>query len=154
MTDHEDILRLIGLIRKAGKLEAGEEPVGAACRSRHAKLLIAASNAAPNTFRRIQHFGEAGNVLWLVLPCTKEALGGVLGRSSCAMAAVMDAGFAASLAKKLAAADPERYSPAAQQLDAKVAKTLQRQREKRQHEKNVREGKKKPWAAPAPTDHK
>lgn len=146
--EHQDILRLLGLIYKSGKLEIGEEPVGAACRSKHAKLLVAAENAAPNTFRRIRHFGEMGNVLWLTLPCTKEELGMVLGRSSCAMAAVMDPGFAASLAKKLAQHDPEKYTPAFDQLSAKASKALQRQKEKRRHEKNLREGKKKPWAAP------
>ena len=150
MTDNAALLRLLGLIKKAGKLEIGEEPAGAACRAKHAKLLIAASDASPNTFRRIRHFGEMGNVLWLVLPCAKEELGSVLGRSSCAMAAVCDAGFAASIAKKLAAMDGEKYGPAARQLDQKAAKVLQRQREKRQHEKNLREGKRKPWAAPPP----
>ena len=146
--NHEELLRLLGLARKAGKLEIGDEPVGSACRARQAKLLVVASDAAPNTFRRVRHFGEAGNVLWLTLPCTKEELGGVLGRSSCAMVALMDSGFAASLAKKLSALDPEQYGPAAEQLSGKAAKVLQRQREKRQHEKNLREGKKKPWVAP------
>lgn len=146
--NNEALLRLLGLARKAGKLEVGEEPVGAACRARHAKLLVVAADAAPNTFRRARHFGEAGNVLWLTLPCTKAELGGVLGRSTCALAAVMDSGFAASLAKKLAQADPEQYGAAAEQLSGKAAKVLQRQREKRQHEKNLREGKRKPWVAP------
>lgn len=148
MTHNEDILRLLGLIRKAGKLEVGEEPTGSACRARQAKLLIAASNASPNTFRRIRHFGEAGNVLWLTLPCTKAELGGVLGRGDVAMAAIMDAGFAASLAKKLSAAAPEQYAAAAEQLTGKADKVRARQLEKRRHEKNLREGKKKPWAAP------
>ena len=40
--------------------------------------------------------------------------------------------------------------PAAEQLKVKADRALQRQREKRQHEKNLREGKKKPWAVPAP----
>lgn len=150
MTANDDILRLLGLARKAGKLEAGEEPVGAACRARQAKLVVVAADASPNTYRRIAHFGEAGNVLWLTLPCTKAELGSVLGRGSCAMAALLDAGFAATLAKKLASADPERYGSAAEQLSGKAAKVLKRQREKRQHEKNLREGRKKPWAPPPP----
>ena len=36
---HDPILHLLGLARKAGKLELGEEPVGAACRAKHAKLM-------------------------------------------------------------------------------------------------------------------
>ncbi len=145
---NDPILHLLGLARKAGKLEIGEEPVGAACRSRHARLVLLASDAAANTRRRCAHFGEAGNVLWLEVPFTKEELGFPLGRSSCAMLAFTDAGFAASLVKKLAARDPEKYGPAAQQLQGKANRMLERQKEKRQHEKNLREGKRKPWAPP------
>ena len=55
--------------------------------------------------------------------------------------ALADAGLAASLLDKLAAMDPDRYGPAAAQLRVKADKMLQRQREKRQHEKNLRTGK-------------
>ncbi len=147
---NDPILHMLGLARKAGKLEIGEEPVGAACRARHARLVLLASDAAPNTRRRCAHFGEAGGVLWLEIPFTKEELGFQLGRSSCAMAALTDAGFSASLVEKLAARDPERYGSASEQLRAKADRVLARQREKRQHEKNLREGKRKPWAPPPP----
>lgn len=147
---NDPILHLLGLARKAGRLEIGEEPVGAACRARHARLVLLASDAAPNTYRRCAHFGQAGNVLWLELPFTKAELGFQLGRGSCALLALTDAGFAASVAEKLAARDPERYGPAAQQLRVKADRVLQRQQERRQHEKNLREGKRKPWAPPPP----
>ena len=138
---HDPILHLLGLARKAGKLELGEEPVGALCRARHARLVLLADNAAPNTYRRAAHFGEAGNVLHISLPHTKEELGFHFGRGSVAIMALADAGLAASLLKKLAAMDPTRYGPAAEQLQVKADKMLQRQREKRQHEKNLRMGK-------------
>lgn len=147
---NDPILHLLGLARKAGRLELGEEPVGAACRARQAKLVLVAGDAAANSCRRAAHFGEAGNVLWLSLPQTKEELGSALGRNSVAMLAVTDIGFAAALVKKLAALDPERYGAAAAALDGKAAKALQRQKEQRQHEKNLREGKRKPWVAPPP----
>ena len=147
---NDPILHLLGLARKAGRLEVGEEPVGAACRAHHARLVLLASDAAPNTCRRAAHFGQAGNVLFLELPFTKAELGFVLGRGSCAMLALTDAGFAASVLEKLADRDPERYGPAAQQLREKADRMLQRQREKRQHEKNLRAGKRKPWAPPPP----
>lgn len=145
---NDPILHLIGLAKKAGRLEIGEEPVGAVCRARQAKLILVAGDAASNTCRRAAHFGEAGSVLWLSLPHTKEDLGFTLGRSSVAMLALTDIGFAASLVKKLAAADPEKYTAAAAALDTKAAKALQRQKEQRQHEKNLRQGKHKPWAPP------
>ena len=147
---NDPILHLLGLARKAGRLELGEEPVGAACRSRHARLVLLASDAAANTNRRAAHFGEAGDVLWLELPFTKEELGFLFGRGSCAMLAVTDAGFSASIVEKLAARDPERYGPAAQQLRTKADRVLQRQKEQRQHEKNLLMGKRKPWAPPPP----
>lgn len=147
---HDPILHLLGLARKAGRMEIGEEPVGAICRARQAKLVLLASDAAPNTCRRAAHFGEAGNVLWITLPFTKAELGFALGRSSCAMLALTDSGFAASVLEKLSRRAPEQYGPAAQQLRIKADRALQRQREKRQHEKNLREGKKrKPWAVPS-----
>ena len=145
---HDPILRLLGLARKAGRLEIGEEPVGAACRARQAKLVLLASDASPNTRRRCAHFGQAGNVLWLELPATKAELGLTLGRGSCAMLALTDAGLAGAVAEKLERLDPEKYAPAAGQLKEKASKSLQRQREQRRHEKNLQAGRKKPWAAP------
>lgn len=141
-------LRLLGLARKAGRIEVGEEPAGAACRARKAKLLLLACDAADNTARRAEHFAQAGNTLCVRVPFPKEQLGGAVGRGSCAMAALTDAGMAAVFLKKLAAADPERYGEAAQALDAKAQKVLQRRREQRRHEKNLAKGKQKPWCAP------
>ena len=141
-------LHMLGLARKAGRIEVGEEPVGAACRARKAKLLILAADAADNTVRRADHFAQAGNTLCVRTPFTKAQMGGAVGRESCAMAALTDAGIAASLLKKLAMVDPEQYSEAAAALDTNAQKVLQRQREQRQHEKNLAKGKQKPWAAP------
>lgn len=147
---NDSILHLLGLARKAARLEIGEEPVGAVCRARQAKLVLIASDAAPNTFRRAAHFGEAGNVLWLALPQTKDELGFALGRGSVAMLALTDIGFASTIVKKLAAANPDKYGAAAASLDVKATKALQRQKEQRQHEKNLKQGKRKPWAPPPP----
>lgn len=146
--NHDPVVHLLGLARKAGKLELGEEPVGAACRARQAKLILLAGDAAPNTCRRAAHFGEVGNVLWLSLSQSKEELGSALGRTSCAMLALTDIGFASAIAKHLAATEPDRYSAAAQLLDAKAEKALQRQKEQRQHEKNLQRGKRAPWVPP------
>ena len=143
-----DTLNLLGLARKAGRIEIGEEPVGAACRARRTRLLILASDAADNSIRRAGHFAQAGNAVCVRTPFTKEQIGAAVGRGSCAMAALTDAGMAAAFLKKLAHADPERYGEAAQALDGKAQKVLQRQREQRRHEKNLAKGKRKPWAAP------
>ena len=41
---NDPILHLLGLARKAGRLEIGEEPVGAVCRARQARLVLLAFN--------------------------------------------------------------------------------------------------------------
>ncbi|BDF69844.1 hypothetical protein CE91St41_08250 [Oscillospiraceae bacterium] len=144
-----NILRLVGLAKKAGRLEIGEEPVGACARARQARLILVASDAADNSVRRAGHFAQAGSAACVQVPFTKAELGSTVGRTACAMLALTDAGLAHSICTKLAEADPERYGAAAESLAVKASKVLQRQKEQRAHEKNLREGKKAPWAAPA-----
>ena len=139
----DKLLNLIGLSKKAGKLEIGEEPAGAAARAKHARLLLVASDAADNTRRRAKHFGDAGECICLEIPATKEALGRALGRTSCAILAVTDVGFAEAIAKKLAEGDEAHYGEAARRLAIKAQRAAERRQELRQHEKNVRAGKKK-----------
>ena len=141
-------LGLLGISLKAGKLEIGEEPVSAACAGYHAKVVLVASNAAENSARRAKQFSEKGKAPCVTVPFTKEELGWSLGRSSCAILAMMDNGLAASFLAKLAQEDPERYGEAAGQLAAAAAKTLQRQKELAAHERQVRKANSKPWAAP------
>ena len=73
--EQNDLLRLIGLCKKAGRLEVGEEPVGSACRARDCRLLLIADDAADNTVRRAAHFAQAGNCLTLRLPFSRDDLG-------------------------------------------------------------------------------
>ena len=137
----DSILSLLGLVLRAGRLAVGEEPVGAACRSHKAYLVLLAQDAADNTIRRALHFSQAGNSLCLSLPQSKDALGRSLGRTSCAMLAVTDVGFAASIAEKLAKLDPEQYGTARDTLTKKAARAKKRRDETRAHEKNLRMGK-------------
>ena len=150
---NDPILHLLGLARKAGRLEIGEEPVGAVCRARQARLVLLASDAAANTNRRAAHFGEAGNVLWLELPYPKRSWASTWAGAP-APCWPYRRGLCRGGDRKLAARDPERYGPAAQQLRQKADRVLQRQKEKRQHEKNLQNGKKKPWAVPNPPRRK
>ena len=143
----DSVLHLIGIARKAGRLEIGEEPVGAAARARQARLILVAADAAENSARRAAHFAEAGKTCVLRLPYPKSVLGGMVGRASCAMLALTDVGLASALAGKLAGADPEQYGAAAAELAVRAEKTLQRQKEQRRHEKKLQKGGRKPWAA-------
>lgn len=139
----DKILSLIGLAKKAGRVEAGEEPVGAAARARDARLILLAADAADNTVRRAGHFAEAGACLLARIPADKDALGRAVGRTSCAMLAVTDVGFAEAIAKKLAALDVERYAALAEKLSVKAARAAARKDEQRRHDENVRRGRKK-----------
>jgi len=139
----DNILHMIGLALRAGRLEVGEEPVGAVCRARDCRLILVARDAADNTFRRVRHFADAGQCLWISVPYTKDELGSAVGRTSCAMLAVTDIGFAEAIAKKLAAVDPEKYTQTAERLSVKAERAAQRRKEQQAHEKNVKRGGKK-----------
>ena len=140
----DKLLNLIGLAQKAGRLAVGEEPTGAAARARDARLILVAADAAENSVRRVRHFADAGQCLWCRIGADKDALGRAVGRSSCAMLAVTDIGFAEAVAKKLAESDEAHYGEAAKRLTIKAARAAERRKELKQHEKNVRTGKKKP----------
>ncbi len=119
-------LPMIGMALRAGRLQAGEDPAGAACAARDCRLLLTASDAAGSSLRRAAHFAEEGQCLSLPLPYTKEELGAALGRGSCAIAAVTDLGLAQAIVQRLAAADPETYGPAAEKLSLKAKRAAQR----------------------------
>ena len=140
----DKLLNLIGLAQKAGRLAVGEEPTGAAARARDARLILVAADAAENSVRRVRHFADAGQCLWCRIGADKDALGRAVGRSSCAMLTVTDIGFAEAVAKKLAESDEAHYGEAAKRLAIKAARAAERRKELKQHEKNVRTGKKKP----------
>ena len=149
----ERILSMLGLAHKAGRVEIGEEPVGSAARARKARIILVASDAAAGSVRRAMSFANTGNCLCLVIPATKNELGRALGRTSCAMAAVTDIGFADAVAKKLAALEPEKYESAAERMAVKAQRARERRQEQLNHEKNLRTGKKK-VTKPAPPEEK
>ena len=137
----DPVLSLLGLALRGGNLVVGEEPVEAVARARDARLLILASDAADNTRRRITHFADAGQCIWVRVPFTKEELGRAVGRSAVALCAVTDVGLAAAVAHRLAAIDPVRFDETAARLDLKAQRAAERRQEQRNHEKNVRTGK-------------
>lgn len=139
----DKVLGMLGLAKKAGRLEVGEEPVGGAARAREARLILVAQDAADNTIRRVRHFADAGQCLWVKVPATKDELGRAVGRTSCAMVAVTDIGFAEAAAKKLAVVD-EAFAETAERLAVKAQRAAERRKEAEAHERNVRMGKKKP----------
>lgn len=137
----DNVLTMVGLALRAGRLAVGEEPVGTACRARDCRLLLLASDAADNTVRRAERFAQAGQCLTASLPCSREELGAVVGRGSCAMAAVTDTGLAGAIAQRLAQRDPERYGELARRLEVKARRADQRRQEQRSRDRKPRGAK-------------
>lgn len=130
---------LLSLARRGRILEAGEEPVGAICRARKAALVIVASDAADHSIRRVKSFVSGTKQVWMQIPCTKEELGGIIGRGVCAMAAFSDPRMALAFAQALESCPEEILAV----LTAKAERAKKRSSEEKAHIKNVRSGKKK-----------
>ena len=121
-----NVLSLLGLALRGGRLVVGEEPAALAAKAGQARLLLTSSDAAGNTLRRAEHLAEEGHCLHLTLPFSKAELGGALGRGSAAIAALTDTGLAAAVAERLAQADPERYGEAAARMELKRRRAKER----------------------------
>ena len=152
MDSRDNILSLLGLALRGGRLVMGEEPVEGVARARDARVLLLASDAADNTRRRIEHFADEGRCMWLRVPFTKEEVGRALGRTSVAVAAITDIGLAAAVARRLAELDPARYGESAARLDVKAQRAAERRAEQLAHEKNLRQGKKRVKKVPPPEE--
>ena len=139
--DKDNISGLIGLARKAGKVEVGEEAVSVAARHHKARVILFASDAADNTLRRQESLGEQGSCPTVILPLTKAELGGSVGRNACALLAITDIGLAAAVLKKL---PQEEYGDMTGRLERRAEKTYRRR--KAQREKAKAQAKGKPWA--------
>lgn len=121
----DDVLGLLGLARRAGKLAIGDEPVAELIATNRARCVFLAADAGSNIVRKLQRMTEEKNLPLFSLEADKAALGGALGRASCAVCATDDAGFAASAASKLAR-DNAQVQPQADALAQKQARILRR----------------------------
>lgn len=133
-------LGYLGLARRGNNIVIGEEPVGAACRASHARLMILAKDAADNTFRRARSFAASGKPPVVKVPFTKEELGNALGCNACAMAAFIDVALALAFVKAL----PDVNGELIETLEKQVERVQKRRKEEKAHQKNIRTGKKKP----------
>lgn len=134
-------INYLSLARKAGRIEVGEEPTGAAARAGKARLVILASDAPENTCRRARNFVAGTDQQLVTAPFSKEELGAAVGRTVVAMAAFTDPALALSFLKALG--DDGQYAGAMENLTVKTRRIRRRQEEARAHERNLRLGKKK-----------
>ena len=131
-------LNYMALARKAGRIELGEEPVGAAARSQHARLVVVAQDAGDHTWRRAKSFVSGTEQLCIKVPYTKDQLGQAIGRTSLALAAFTDPALALAFAKALEQVDAEVI----EKLQVRTARISQRQKEAKAHKHNQRRARK------------
>ena len=133
-------LNYMALARKAGRIELGEEPAGAAARAQHARLILVASDASDHTWRRAQSFVAGTDQQCIKVPFTKDQLGMSIGRTSLALAAFTDPALALAFIKALG--QPEKYADALESLTRRTRRVQQRQAEQRAHLRNKKQGRK------------
>ena len=134
-------LNYLALARKGGRIELGEEPVGAAARAKKARLIVVASDATDHTWRRARSFVAGSDQICLRVPFSKDQLGQAIGRTELALAAFTDPAMALAFIKALG--QPDRYKAELESLDRRAQRIQQRRQEAKAHAKNVRFGKKK-----------
>ena len=132
-------LNYMALARKAGRIELGEEPVGAAARAVKACLVAVASDAGDHTWRRAKSFVAGTSQIAVKLPFTKDEMGQATGRTSLAIAAFTDPAMALAFLKALPGR--EQYSQELEALENRTKRLAQRQKEAKAHERNKRMGK-------------
>ena len=127
-------LNYMGLARKAGLIELGEEPVGAVARARKARLVVVAQDATDHTWRRAKSFVSGSEQICLKVPYSKDQLGQATGRTELALAAFTDPALALAFLQALN--QPDRYKAELESLEELSARIRQRKKEADAHKKN------------------
>jgi ribosomal protein L7Ae-like RNA K-turn-binding protein len=130
-------LNYLSLARKAGRIELGEEPVGAAARACKARLVVVANDAGDHTWRRAKSFVSGTDQQCIKIPYSKDQMGQAIGRSSLAIAAFTDPALALAFMNAL----PEQDRAVLDNLQKKTDRVKQRRVEEKAHEKNVKKGR-------------
>ena len=133
-------LNYLALARKAGRIELGEEPVGACARAQKARLVVVASDATDHTWRRAKSFVAGTQQQCIRLAYTKDELGQAVGRTELALAAITDPAMALAFVKALG--NDEKYKDVLLDLENRTKRVQKRQAEAKAHLKNKRMGKK------------
>lgn len=86
------LLSLLGLARRAGKLEPGFDAAVLAAREKKALLLLAAEDISEKTFKNLRYEGEKAGVPVQRVPVNIQTLGSACGVRA-GILAVTDEGF-------------------------------------------------------------
>ena len=103
-------LNYLGIARKSGGIETGEDNSSGLVKAGKARLLLVARDTSDGAKRRAEGYVfETGCVL-VEVPFTKDEIAAITGKSGCSMAAITDLGLATAFAKALAEEFGESYS--------------------------------------------
>lgn len=98
METNDRLLNLLGLARRAGKLDLGTEAAKQAVRRRRAKLVLLSADLSRRTAQAMRDEAEKAGVRAETLPAGMDAVQAALGMRT-GVVAVNDAGFAEALLK-------------------------------------------------------
>lgn len=96
----DNVLRMVGIATKAGKVASGEFMTENAVKSGIASLVIVAEDASENTKKKFQNMCEFYEVP-IYFYGDKDTLGHAMGKQFRASLAVTDGGFAKGIMKHL-----------------------------------------------------
>lgn len=88
----------LGLAQKAGKVASGDFAVRSALKSGKAKLLVVATDAAPNSKKDMHYLAEVAGVTVVEL-LTRDELGFAIGKAKRTALAITDTNFAKMINK-------------------------------------------------------
>ena len=132
-------LNYLALGKKARLVELGEEPVGAAARANHARLVVVAADASDHTWRRAKSFVAGTDQQCVRAPYNKAEMGLAVGRAELSLAAFTDAAMALAFLKAMPAA--EAFGSALESLEMRSQRLQQRKDEAKAAQRNKRFGK-------------
>lgn len=104
------VLSLLGLARRAGRLEIGFEAAAQAARQKRACLLLLSADVSAKTGKNMRYEGERAGIPTLCLRSPMDEIGRACGVKKIGAAAVTDPGFAQSLTRAAAAEEKEETS--------------------------------------------
>lgn len=135
-----EILSLLGLCLRAGKLVSGDDAVADTVSAGDARLIVLAQDAGANISRRAARYTEMHHIPVLRIAADAADMGWAIGRKTTAICCITDIGFAAAAAAKAAKAD-EQYIALAEQLSEKKKRIESRRGVKKPRKKTVGAGK-------------
>lgn len=92
----EKVLSLLGLCRRAGRLQLGHDPAADSMRLGRARLVLVAADLSPRTARGILQLARETGTPAVQLAATLDSLGRAVGKRT-GVVAVEDRGFANKL---------------------------------------------------------